>query len=209
MTDRSRARDAIDAAVHSHVVERAGQAAEVLAALVKAPSDNPPGDCLPHALVTAAELEKLRFAVERHPVPTELCQAHGMIAVTNLVVRRRFGPGPTLALNAHGDVVPPGAGWTEAPYGARVIDGTMYGRSVAVSKSDIVTYAFALLAAEKSAAPLKGSVELHITYDEETGGEIGPRTPSTSSWRRAASSTAPTPTPTSCPTGCAGQRGRS
>ncbi len=50
----------------------------------------------------------------------------------------------------------------------------MYGRGVAVSKSDIATYAFALLAAEHSGAKLHGSVELHITYDEETGGEIGP-----------------------------------
>ena len=43
-----------------------------------------------------------------------------------------------------------------------MIDGTMYGRGVAVSKSDIVTYAF-LLAAERSGAPLHGSVELHVT----------------------------------------------
>jgi len=51
----------------------------------------------------------------------------------------------------------------------------MYGRGVAVSKSDIATYAFALLALEKSCAQLSGTVELHITYDEEAGGEIGPR----------------------------------
>jgi succinyl-diaminopimelate desuccinylase len=94
--------------------------------------------------------------------------------VTNLIVRRSFGPGPIIALNAHGDVVPPGAGWTVDPYSARIVDGAMYGRGVAVSKSDIATYAFALLAAERSGARLGGSVELHITYDEETGGEIGP-----------------------------------
>ena len=70
------------------------------------------------------------FEVEEHPVPADLAAAHGMISVTNLVVRRAFGAGPVLALNAHGDVVPPGAGWTADPYGAEVRDGAMYGRGV-------------------------------------------------------------------------------
>ena len=40
-------------------------------------------------------------------------------------------------------MVPPGAGWTRDPYGAEIVDGWMVGRGVAVSKSDIATYAFA------------------------------------------------------------------
>ena len=99
-----------------------------------------------------------------------------MISATNLIVRRRFGQGgPTIALNAHGDVVPPGSGWTHDPYGAEIVDGWMVGRGAAVSKSDIATYAFAMLALEKCGAALNGAVELHVTYDEEAGGEIGPR----------------------------------
>jgi acetylornithine deacetylase/succinyl-diaminopimelate desuccinylase-like protein len=145
-----------------------------LAALVRAPSDNPPGDCAPHAAVAAGLLEGLGFGVERHPVPAVLAAAHGMVSATNLIIRHRFGPGPVIALNAHGDVVPPGAGWSTDPYGARIIDGWMYGRGVAVSKSDIATYAFALAALRESGLALNGTVELHITYDEETGGEIGP-----------------------------------
>ena len=50
----------------------------------------------------------------------------------------------------------------------------MYGRGVAVSKSDFATYAFALDALKRSGLPLKGTVELHFTYDEEIGGEVGP-----------------------------------
>ena len=99
-----------------------------------------------------------------------------MISATNLIVRRTFGQGgPTIALNAHGDVVPPGTGWTRDPYGAEIVDGWMVGRGAAVSKSDIATYAFAMLALEKSGAALNGTVELHVTYDEEAGGDIGPR----------------------------------
>jgi succinyl-diaminopimelate desuccinylase len=164
----------IEQTIRQHVATHAAAEIDFLAALVRTPSDNPPGDCAAHAEMTAGRLESLGFTVEPHSVPAELCRAHGMIAVTNLIVRRKFGPGPVIALNAHGDVVPPGAGWTVDPYSARIVDGAMYGRGVAVSKSDIATYAFALLAAERSGARLGGSVELHITYDEETGGEIGP-----------------------------------
>jgi len=155
--------------------ERAAQT-RFLAELVKRPSDNPPGDCAPHAEAAAALLEALGFAVERHPVPDALARASGMVSCTNLIVRERFGAdGPTIACNAHGDVVPPGSGWTTDPYGAEIRDGRMFGRGVAVSKSDFATYAWALLAAKRCGARLRGAIELHFTYDEEVGGEIGPK----------------------------------
>ena len=155
---------------------REKQAAETafLAELVKVPSDNPPGDCAPHAKRAAELLEGLGFKVEQYPVPDEVTRANGMISATNLVVRERFGDGPVIACNAHGDVVPPGLGWSVDPYGAQIKDGYMYGRGVAVSKSDFATYAFALLALNASGAKLNGTVELHLTYDEEAGGLIGP-----------------------------------
>jgi acetylornithine deacetylase/succinyl-diaminopimelate desuccinylase-like protein len=156
----------------------------LLAQLVKVPSDNPPGDCLRHAERTAQLLRDLGFEVEEHPVPPQIVHAAGMISATNLIVRLAFGEGgPCIALNAHGDVVPPGAGWKHDPYGAEVVDDAthgpvMYGRGVAVSKSDFATYAFALLALREYAAKhggLNGKLELQLTYDEETGGDIGPR----------------------------------
>jgi succinyl-diaminopimelate desuccinylase len=145
-----------------------------LAELVRVPSDNPPGDCAQHAEHTAVLLEAMGFAVERHAVPSAHVLANGMISATNLIIRHRFGTGPVIALNAHGDVVPPGEGWTTDPYGAEIRDGVMYGRGVAVSKSDFATYAFALKALQESGMPLRGTVELHFTYDEETGGMAGP-----------------------------------
>jgi len=146
-----------------------------LAELVKTPSDNPPGDCAPHALRAAALLEAMGYQVERHEVPQEAVQAQGMQSAINLVIREKFGDGgPTIALNAHGDVVPPGSGWTVDPYGAEIKEGWMYGRGVAVSKSDFATYAYALRALKQSGMALNGTVELHFTYDEEAGGVIGP-----------------------------------
>jgi len=147
-----------------------------LAELVKVASDNPPGDCRPNAETAARLLEGLGFTVERHPVPAELVQANGMLSCTNLIVRESFGSGgPTIALNAHGDVVPPGLGWSSDPYGAEIRGGAMYGRGVAVSKSDFATYAFALLSLKNLPSGLRGSIELHFTYDEEAGGAIGPQ----------------------------------
>ncbi|MFZ3320724.1 MAG: M20/M25/M40 family metallo-hydrolase [Usitatibacter sp.] len=145
--------------------------------IVRLPSDTPPGDNAPHARAAAEALESLGFTVERHPVPADVVAAHGLVSVTNLIVRHRFGDGPVIALNAHGDVVPPGDGWTRPPYEGRIEQGRMYGRGVAVSKSDFATFAFALDALKRAAAAgerLRGAVELHLTYDEEMGGECGP-----------------------------------
>jgi acetylornithine deacetylase/succinyl-diaminopimelate desuccinylase family protein len=150
---------------------------DFLKALVRVPSDNPPGDCAPHAEVAARLLEELGFTVERHAVPEPFVRAHGMKSVVNLIVRERFGSGsgPVIALNAHGDVVPPGEGWTYDPYGAVEKGGAIYGRGAAVSKSDFATYAFALRALKQRPEGLDGTVELHFTYDEEAGGFVGPQ----------------------------------
>lgn len=143
--------------------------------VVRIPTDTPPGNNAPHAEAVAAMLEAAGWPVERHPVPASEVHAHGLESITNLVVRRPYGAGgPTLALNAHGDVVPPGEGWTRPPYGAIIEDGYLYGRAAAVSKSDFATYVFALRALEALEAPLTGAAELHFTYDEEVGGLLGP-----------------------------------
>lgn len=156
---------------------------DFLGELVRTPSDNPPGDCAPHAARARGLLTQMGFQVEEHHVPLAEVTAAGMRSVTNLIVRHRFAPsGPCIALNAHGDVVPPGSGWTQNPYGGVIVEDpehgpTMYGRGVAVSKSDFATYACALRALREIAGNghrLRGSIELHLTYDEEAGGLLGP-----------------------------------
>lgn len=145
-----------------------------LQALVQVPTDTPPGNNAPHAERTAELLLGFDMEAERHPVPEDEVRAHGLQSITNLIVRREYGEGTTIALNAHGDVVPPGEGWVHDPYGGEVEDGKLYGRASAVSKSDFATFTFAVRALESLGAPLNGGVELHFTYDEEFGGELGP-----------------------------------
>ena len=168
--DHTSAYERLDAWIEAHFDEEV----KFLQALVRVPTDTPPGDNALHAQRTAALLESFGFEVEKHAVPEQTVEQYGLASITNLIVRRRYGDGPTIALNAHGDVVPPGEGWTHDPYGAEIIDGKLYGRAAAVSKSDFATYAFATRALEALGAPLKGGVELHFTYDEEFGGELGP-----------------------------------
>ena len=170
-SDNTTAYAALDAWIAAHFDDEV----RLLQALVRQPTDTPPGNNAPHAELSARLLAELGLEVEAYPVPEAEVRAQGLQSITNLIVRHRFGAdGPTIALNAHGDVVPPGEGWTQAPYGAEIVDGRLYGRAAAVSKSDFATYTYALLALKNSGLPLRGAVELHFTYDEEFGGELGP-----------------------------------
>ena len=162
---------ALDAWIDQHFDEET----RFVQALVRVPTDTPPGNNAPHAERAAALLHDFGYEAEAHPVPAAEVQAYGMESITNLIVRRRYGTGGrTIALNAHGDVVPPGEGWTHDPYGAEVVGDLLYGRAAAVSKSDFATFTFATRALEAVAKPAHGALELHFTYDEEFGGELGP-----------------------------------
>jgi acetylornithine deacetylase/succinyl-diaminopimelate desuccinylase-like protein len=161
----------LDAWVEQHFDEQVA----FLRELIRVPTDTPPGNNAPHAERTAELLAPMGLKAERHAVPAAEVQAAGLQSITNLIVRRRYGDGgKTIALNAHGDVVPPGEGWRHDPYGGEIENGQMFGRATAVSKCDFSTFTFAVRALESLGLPLKGGVELHFTYDEEFGGELGP-----------------------------------
>jgi acetylornithine deacetylase/succinyl-diaminopimelate desuccinylase family protein len=160
----------LDAWIDAHFDEQV----QFLQALVQVPTDTPPGNNAPHAERTAELLKPMGFEAEKHAVPQVDVHAYGLETITNLIVRRKYGEGKTIALNAHGDVVPPGEGWTHPPYGGKIENGAMYGRATAVSKSDFSTFTFATRALESLGLKLHGGVELHFTYDEEFGGEMGP-----------------------------------
>ncbi len=162
---------ALEAWIDAHFDEQV----RFVQALVQVPTDTPPGNNTPHALRAAELLQAMGLAVEQHEVPQALVQAAGLQSITNLVARRHYGAGGiTVGLNAHGDVVPPGEGWSKNPYGGEVENGQLFGRAAAVSKCDFATFAFATRALEAVAKPSQGGIELIFTYDEEFGGEVGP-----------------------------------
>ena len=164
----------LDAWIDAHFDEQV----KFLQALIRVPTDTPPGNNAPHAERTAELLKDFGFEAEKYPVPQNEVKDYGLESITNLIVRRQYGPGKTIALNAHGDVVPPGEGWTKDPYGGVIENGKIFGRASAVSKCDFSTFTFATRALEAVNAAsqhrLQGTLELHFTYDEEFGGLLGP-----------------------------------
>ena len=92
----------LDAWIDAHFDEQV----RFLQELIRVPTDTPPGNNAPHAERTAELLRAMGLDAEKHPVPEAEVHAAGLESITNLVVRRSYGPGKTVLLNAHGDVVP-------------------------------------------------------------------------------------------------------
>ena len=93
-------------------------------------------------------------------------EAPGTAAIDNLYARIGNGA-PNFCFAGHTDVVPPGdAGlWRADPFGGEIRDCYLYGRGAADMKSAIA--GFAAAAARQLANPLRGSISLLITGDEE------------------------------------------
>ena len=133
---------ALDAWIDQHFDEQV----RFLQALVQVPTDTPPGNNAPHAERTAELIKPFGFEAEKHVVPEQDVKDYGMQSITNLIVRRPYGDGGrTIALNAHGDVVPPGEGWTEEPYAATIKDGKMAHAAVPHTGVDALQAATAVL----------------------------------------------------------------
>ena len=106
--------------------------------------------------VLAAELRRLGFSV----TPLRFG------GIENLFARVGSG-GPHFCFAGHTDVVPPGAGgWTSHPFGGDVRAGMLYGRGACDMKGAIAAFA-AAAAHHLQTAPLRGSISLLITGDEE------------------------------------------
>jgi acetylornithine deacetylase/succinyl-diaminopimelate desuccinylase-like protein len=113
--------------------------------------------------------------VSRHPVPAADVQAYGLQSITNLIVRRAYGDGgPTVALNAHGDVVPRARAGPTTPTAARSMRRRPALRPRLGGQQERLRHLHLRTARAGSRGPPRGAIELHFTYDEEFGGELGP-----------------------------------
>lgn len=158
--------------------KRQSELVRFLKELVAIPSDNPPGDCSQIAKYVHKQLMDYQFnSVNLYEVPPQESAKVGMERAVNVVAYENFSEdeGLEITLNAHGDVVPPGTGWSHDPYGGEIVAGKLFGRGAAVSKSDIATFTFAAMALREVGDDLIGKISLAFTFDEETGGEIGPK----------------------------------
>ena len=146
---------------------------ELLQALIRLPTVNPPGDGY-EAFVAAFKkrLDALGYATEVHRVPDEdlatlAPQGEGRPR-PNLLATLESGAGPTVHLNGHYDVVPVGNDWTRDPFGGELVDGWIYGRGAADMKSGLAAQVIAVEALRRSG--FSGRIVQSAVPDEETVG---------------------------------------
>lgn len=154
------------------VKRRAGQFA-FLKDLVAIDTAHTSADMAAAAHKTATMLERLGFEVERHSPPAEQAERAGLPGLTNLVVRARFGDGPVLGFVSHIDTAPPVDGWSIDPRAGLIRDGMLYGLGAVSGKGHLAAQAFAILALRDAGVRLRGTVELHISFDGNGGGALG------------------------------------
>lgn len=94
-------------------------------------------------------------------------EAWGLVATT-----AGDADGPTMILQGHVDVVPPGdlARWEGDPFVPRVTGGVVHGRGACDMKAGLVANLAALAAIRSAGITLRGRVAAHFVAGEEDGG---------------------------------------
>jgi acetylornithine deacetylase len=109
-------------------------------------------------------------AVQAHPAASwEIARDRALGVVASL---GGSGNGPTLLLNGHVDVVPPGdpSMWSDPPFAGVVRDSRLYGRGSLDMKGPLMAGLFAMKAIVDSELELEGTVRLMSVVGEEDGG---------------------------------------
>jgi len=133
----------------------------LLGALVRRPSQNPPG-CEEETVAHLAQAcEALGLAVELEPV---------LPGRPNLYASLGPPGGPGVLVLAHTDTVPAGDGWTHEPFGASLEAGRLVGRGAADMKGGLAAAVAAMAALARAGVALRERVTLAAVIDEEEHG---------------------------------------
>ncbi len=130
-------------------------------------SDYPPGDCRAAIDVIAQKLSQSHVDMELLAL-----EEHQPNLIASYPSK---GKGKCLVFHSHIDTVSAGdeSRWHFAPFGGEVHDGFIYGRGAGDDKSSVVAQIIALIALAKSRVNLKGTLQVAIVSDEESGGLKG------------------------------------
>jgi acetylornithine deacetylase/succinyl-diaminopimelate desuccinylase-like protein len=153
--------------------ELASEVQELLRALIRVNTVNPPGNERPASEYLAEHLTAAGFECELIGAQPER---------PNLIARLRAegtdgGSGPTLCYLGHVDtVLADPADWTHDPWGADLADGFIWGRGALDMKSQVAAEVAGAAALARSGwRPAAGELLLVAVVDEETGGSLGAR----------------------------------
>lgn len=165
---------ALDDRLSRVVEELAPELLQFAADLINVPTVNPPGEnyqaC---AEIIIARLREFAFDVAIIPAEGHPDHSHKYPRLNLIGTRQGQAPNPLLHFNGHMDVVPAGSGWTRDPFVAAVEDGKLYGRGSSDMKCGLACAIYAAEALRRANIPLRGSLQISATVDEESGGFAG------------------------------------
>src|ERR671936_2403752 len=142
------------------------EATELLQALIRVDTTNPPGN-------ETAAAELLRDYLEDAGVA---CELYAKIPErANLVARiPGRGDGPTLLFLSHTDVVLADASeWNADPFGGELRDGEVWGRGALDMKGQVAANAVAIASLAREGFEPGGDLIFAATADEEVGDDFG------------------------------------
>ena len=152
-----------DARLLDEIRRRPQELAELVASLVRIPSENPPGDTTQIASFIR------RYLQERGITPRVYEPKPGL---PNVVATLGTGR-PNLVLSGHLDEFPAGEGWTVPPFAGSLSDGKIVGRGAGDMKAGLGVALFIVSLLREHAVELPGRLTLAFASDEETGGRWG------------------------------------
>ncbi len=144
---------------------------ELLQALIRIPSPDPPGDTCALAAFIATSLSNYGCEV-RVLAPDNKPEAVSVVA--------SIGSGdPVIMLHAHIDTVPiadeEAKRWSVDPYAAVIRDGRIYGKGSIDDKAPLAAMMKTMHYAAEHQASLRGTLVLVAAAEEEVGGQLGTR----------------------------------
>jgi succinyl-diaminopimelate desuccinylase len=165
----------LDAKIAEALTKRRAQQFAFLKDLVSLNTQVPVADMQKASDKLAKMLQVLGLEVERHTPSEDRLEAAGRQPFDNLIIRKKFGNGPILALVSHVDTPLAGDGWTVDPRKGHIQDGKLFGRGAVTGKGHLAAQVFALLTLMDIGAMVGGTVEIHVSFDGESGGALGAR----------------------------------
>lgn len=149
--------------LRSYILSHAADLETYLCDLIRARTENPPGDEHLAAKVMTDFCDRYGIPYERfEKVPGR----------TNIVARLGQGR-PSVLVALHFDVVPAGDGWQTDPFGPVVRDGVVYGRGAKDDKGPLAAMMLVARYFVEHRRDLPGQLVLVGCADEEAGSALG------------------------------------
>ncbi|MFQ6050894.1 MAG: M20 family metallopeptidase [Candidatus Hydrothermarchaeota archaeon] len=133
--------------------------------LIEIPTENPPGENYREII------QEIQSFLEPYEIKSEIVEVNRK---QNLIAKiEGIKEKPTLLLNGHVDVVPPGNGWETDPFQAVIKNKRVYGRGSSDMKGGLAAMISAMESIADSDIEIKGNLIFIASVDEEIGGMDG------------------------------------